>query len=59
MLINKKAVRDYTLAQAKQIRPHHSFERVGADFIARIEGAVRNAIVKEIKQHPSKGKTLQ
>jgi hypothetical protein len=31
---------------------------VGASFIARIEGAVRSAITREIQQHPSKGKTL-
>lgn len=59
MLINKKAVREYTLAQVKQLRPHHPFERVGSSFIDRIEGAVRNVIVQEIKTHPSKGKTLQ
>jgi hypothetical protein len=58
MLINQKAVRDLTLALVKQLRPHHPFERVGASFIARIEGAVRSAIATEIKQHPSKGKTL-
>jgi hypothetical protein len=58
MLINQKAVRDHILALAKQLRPHHPFERVGASFIARIEGAVRSAIVSEVKQHPSKGKTL-
>jgi hypothetical protein len=59
MIINQKAVREYALTQAKQLRPHHPFERVGASFIARIEGVVRNAIVTEIKQHPSKGKTLK
>lgn len=59
MLINQKAVRDYILTQAKNLRPHHPFERVGASFIARIEGAVRAAVITEIKQHPSKGKTLQ
>jgi hypothetical protein len=58
MLINQKAVRDYILAQVKSIRPHHPFERVGASFITRVEGALRSAIVTEIKQHPSKGKTL-
>ena len=58
MLINQKAVREYILAQAKQLRPHYPFERVGASFLTRIEGAVRSAIVQEIKQHPSKGKTL-
>lgn len=59
MLINQKAVREYILAQAKQLRPHHPFERVGASFVTRIEGAVRSAVVQEIKNHPSKGKTLQ
>lgn len=57
MLINQKAVRDYALTQVKQMR-HHPFERIGASFLARIEGAVRAAIVREITQHPSKGKTL-
>jgi len=32
---------------------------VGASFFDKIEGAVRRAIVSEIKSHPSKGKTLQ
>ena len=58
MLINQKAVRNYILARVKQLRPHHPFERVGASFITKVEGALRNAIVQEIKQHPSKGKTL-
>jgi hypothetical protein len=58
MLINQKAVRDHILTLAKQIRPHHPFERVGASFLARVEGAVRSAITREIQQHPSKGKTL-
>ena len=58
-MLNRKAVRDYALAQAKEIRQFHPFERVGSSFFDKIEGAVRRAIVNEIKQHPSKGKTLQ
>jgi hypothetical protein len=59
MLLNKKAVKEYTLQMAKSLRPFHPFERVGSDFILRIDAAVRRAVAAEIKQHPSKGKTLQ
>ena len=57
-LLNRKAVKEYALAQAKALRPFVPFERVGGSFIDKIEGAVRRAIISEIKLLPSKGKTL-
>jgi len=57
-LLNKKAVRELALAQAKELRPFVKFERVSQSFIDKIEGAVRRSIAYEIKLLPSKGKTL-
>lgn len=57
-LLNRKAVKEYALTQAKALRPFVPFDRVGGTFIDKIEGAVRRAIVNEIKSLPSKGKTL-
>ena len=34
------------------------FSRVGMSFLERIEGAARAAIDREVKAHPSVGKTL-
>ena len=59
MLINQKHVKDFTLHQAKALRPFHPFTRVSRDFMERIDAAVRRAVVNEIKSHPSKGSTLQ
>ncbi len=55
--LNAKAVRQFALDHAKKSRAH-KFERVGESFVARIDAAVRQAIVREIAMHPSRNKTL-
>ncbi len=56
-LINKSAVRDYALSvDSAKIR---GFDRVSAGFFDRIEAAVRKEIEKQVKEHPSVGKTLK
>jgi hypothetical protein len=59
MLINQKHVKNYALYQAKALRPFHPFTRVSKNFLERVEAAVRQAVINEIKAHPSKGTTLQ
>jgi hypothetical protein len=55
--LNAKAVRQLALDIAKKTRAH-PFERVGESFIARIDAAVRTAVLREVGIHPSRGKTL-
>ncbi len=57
MLINKKHVKDYALAQSKLIRLGR-FTRVGKSFLERINSRIAGIIASEIHSHPSKGKTL-
>ena len=53
----RSRVKQTALAVAAQERAQ-GFTRVGASFLERIEAATRAAIVREVKIHPSKGKTL-
>lgn len=55
--LNAKSTKQFALDYAAKSRAH-KFERVGESFIQRIDAAVRQAIVREIAAHPSKGKTL-
>lgn len=56
--LNVKAVRQFALDYAKANK-FHKFDRVGADFIAHIDGVVRSAVIGRVTNAPSKGKTLQ
>lgn len=55
--LNRARVRRTALeiAADKRAQP---FSRVGLSFLQRIEARVRAAIAEEVRQHPSKGKTL-
>ncbi len=55
--LNRKKVKETALeiARASRAQP---FERVGRTFLERIEAAVREAIAREVRTHPSRGKTL-
>ena len=46
-LLNKKAVRDFALASAKENR-HHAFERVSGSFFDGLEGHVRQRISAKV-----------
>ena len=55
--LNRSKVKQTALEIAHQLRAQ-PFTRVGTTFLERIENATRAAIVREVKQHPSIGKTL-
>lgn len=56
-LINRTAVKAYTLAQAEATRAH-PFARVSQEWCDFLEATLRNKINSEIRQLPSKGKTI-
>lgn len=51
-------VKRSALELAATLRPFNKFKRVGLSFLQRIEAKTRAAIAEEVRQHPSKGKTL-
>jgi hypothetical protein len=55
--LNRSKVKQTALEIAGQTRAQ-GFTRVGKSFLERIEARTRAAIADEVKQHPSKGKTL-
>lgn len=55
--LNRAKVKQTALEIAGQTRGQ-KFTRVGMSFLERIELATRQAIRREIAQHPSRGKTL-
>lgn len=56
-LINATNVKQLSLHLAEQRA--HKFTRVSKDFLERVEARLRNIIIDEVKDHPSKGKTLK
>ena len=57
-MLNKKAVREFTLAAAKEHR-HQPFERVSEEFFTALESELRRSIVAKVKNLPSIGKTIR
>jgi hypothetical protein len=55
--LNASRVRRTALELAAQSRAH-KFTRVGSSFLLRIEAETFTTIRREVRQHPSKGKTL-
>lgn len=55
--INRAKVKAFALEFANQTRAQ-KFSRVGMSFLTRIDSKVRQAIISEVRGHPSKGKTL-
>lgn len=55
--LNQSRVRRTALELAANTRAH-KFTRIGKSFLDRIEAQTRVAIEREVRQHPSKGKTL-
>lgn len=58
-LINRSAVKQYTLEIADQRFPDGKMTRVSDSFLKGVEAEVRNLIRKRISQHPSVGKTIR
>ncbi len=56
-LISKKHVRQFALDMAKSQRAH-KFTRVGGKFFIRCEAFLKEFIRSQVKQLPSKGKTI-
>jgi hypothetical protein len=57
-LINKSAVRKYTLGVAGQTR-HHPFTRLDPAVFDTVEGMVRNYLHNLVQKQPSSGKTIR
>lgn len=60
-LINRAAVREFSLVVLAQDRPHLAgkFTQISADYFEKIEQRLRLAIVQEISAAPTNGKTLK
>ena len=60
-LINRSAVREFSLAVLGQERPHlaDKFTQISAEYFQKIESRLRIAIVQEIRAAPTNGKTLK
>jgi len=57
MLLNKSAVRTYLLDVARATRSHR-FERVSAETLEWLEGALRERIEALVRAQPSAGVTI-
>lgn len=57
MLINKRAVRNYTLGCAAG--RSHKFRRVSQDFYTTCEGVLKDFIARHVHSLPSKGRTIK
>jgi len=57
-LINREAVRAYTLECARRQR-HHTFTRVSGHTLDWAEAQLAAAIQRLVQQHPDKGKTIK
>lgn len=56
-LINKKACKEYALAQSQKIR-NGRFTRVSKEFLDDLEALLRSSIAARVHRAPTKGKTL-
>lgn len=57
MLINKKAIKQYALAQAQN--RHHKFTRVSKEFFFWADAKIKVEIENYINRLPSVGKTIK
>jgi glucokinase len=58
-LLNRKAVKELALAEAKQQRPFQKLERFSEEAYPKIEAAVRKAVRQLISEQPRCGKTIK
>jgi 2-oxo-4-hydroxy-4-carboxy--5-ureidoimidazoline (OHCU) decarboxylase len=58
LLVNKAHVRTYALDFAAQTKPHERFTRVADDLYVYLDNAVKEAIERVIRRHPSTGRTI-
>lgn len=57
-LLNRKAVRNFLLERAAQLRPFNKFERVSQETLNRIDAELRARLTSMVQRLPSKGKTI-
>lgn len=57
-LLNRKAVRNFLLERAAQLRPFNKFERVSQETLNRIDAELRARLTAMVQRLPSKGKTI-
>lgn len=55
--LNREACRDFLLEHAISTRAH-PFDRVSADTLVMLNEVLRNAMVRVVRQLPSKGRTI-
>lgn len=55
--INRAAVRDFLLEEAKRTRAH-KYNRVSGETLTRINEWVRSSMVAHVRHLPSRGKTI-
>ena len=58
-LINRSAVKTFILKKLESMRPWLGFTRVSGAALDVYEGRIRAMIIKDIKDHPSRGKTFR
>jgi len=58
-LINRSAVKNFILKKLEDMRPWLRFNRVSKSALEVYEGRLRAMIIKDIKEHPSRGKTFK
>lgn len=57
-ITRRTVIKRMALSVAAKERPHVGFTRVSKSFIEMVEAAARAAIISRVRQHPSRGKTL-
>lgn len=60
-LINKSAVREYTLAMLRANRPHlaDKMTRVSPEYFDRVEAKLKATIMNEVASMPTSGATIK
>lgn len=58
-LINRSAVKSFILKKLESMRPWLGFNRVSKSAVEVYEARLRAMIIKDIKEHPSRGKTFR
>ena len=57
-LLNRAAVKKYTLVMCEKLRPGHKWTRISQEWLVNLEGELRNIIQRKVQQLPSVGKTV-
>jgi len=58
-LLNKKAVREFILAEVRTYRPGWNCSRVSAEVLLLLEAKLQKSIHRAVQMHPSSGHTFR